>query len=117
MGNEPLKIKPHHIETLEMFVRAGPGLYYKSERKYGERWVHNVCHLSLKIKNDPELKVKIVDDLDEICNPCPYIYDCLQDKTSHTIPKTSKELDEKAIKKYKIRVGNVYRLRDLLSLR
>jgi len=102
-----LEIRPFHLYTLLLFLNPGSGLFYRTERTYGEEWTKTVNGTISRAKNLPNLGIKLVRDTDFMCEICQYRSLTLSCKAD------LHNFDARFIEKYSLSYGKVYSIEDI----
>ena len=100
-----IKIRAHHLLCIPRFYSGG----------YNKEFAANMKKICLQIRKNPEMKIKILKECDDICKKCPYRYknQCIQ---SPKIGKWVVSLDKKMIKYLKLKPNKFCTARDIFNL-
>ena len=104
------EVRPHHIHTILLFWNVGPGLYYKTERMYGERWTEEVSRRVSEAKNKPDLTLRLIEGADFICELCRYR------KTSLCSDAKVYDSDAQFSEKHGFKIGEEYSIEDIKKM-
>lgn len=103
--NKKIKIRPHHLLCVPRFYGGG----------YNKEFGENLKKICFDIRKNPTLKIKVARECDDICAKCPYKKENICKKT----PKLNYwiiKLDNKVLKKLKIKNKSVHKARDIFNL-
>ncbi|KMT20933.1 DUF1284 domain-containing protein [Clostridium cylindrosporum] len=97
-----LKLRPHHIVCLNFYKGIG----------YSENFVSNMDLIVNKIKNNPETKILICSQADDICKECPHLQigKC-------TCEDNISKIDKNASYYLNLEVNSIYKYNELVKLR
>jgi len=104
--NKQLSIRAHHLLCLHGFRGLG----------YDEEFVRNMAAIHRRLCEEKDLKIKVVDTADDICESCPHI---LPDCCGRELPSgrsLSEELDHRVLAHLGIEAGQVFDKEEILSL-
>jgi len=100
-----IKIRAHHLLCIPRFYSKG----------YSEEFGENMKKICFEIRENPNIKIKIVKECDDLCDKCPYKKDDICKKT----PKLNKWVllqDDRAFKKLKIKENSIHNAKDVFNL-
>ncbi len=100
-----LEIRAHHILCIPRFY----GISYNKD--FAKHW-KNVCH---DIKNNPEMKIKVVRKCDDMCSKCPHKKGDICKKEPE-INSSILSMDETVLKKLGLKENSVHEARDVFNL-
>lgn len=80
-AKDEIRIMGHHLFHLfycfsgrdceERIVKLIQYFYRESQAEYGSQFIENFNNLLRKIANNPEIRIRLVSELDDICEKCP----------------------------------------------
>lgn len=100
-----IKIRAHHLLCIPRFYGGG----------YNKVFGENLKRICFKIRKNPNIKIKVIKECDDICAKCPYKKDNICKKT----PKLNKWIiikDKKVLKKLKIKENSIHKAKDIFNL-
>lgn len=100
-----IKIRPHHLLCIPRFYGGG----------YSKEFGKNLKKICFDIRKNPNLKIIISKECDDICKKCPYKKDEVCKKT----PKLNYWIlrqDEKVLKKLKIKDNSIHVVLEVFNL-
>ena len=100
-----IKLRPHHLVCIPRFYRGG----------YDKKFAKNMKKICLIIRKNPNIKIKIVSRLDDLCEECPHKYKkgCIQSKK---MGKWVVNQDRKVVRYLKIKQNSVYTAKEIFNL-
>jgi hypothetical protein len=109
-NKDVLEIRPFHLYTLQLFLDPGPGLFYKTDRTYGEKWTQEVLKKVSEAKHNPSTVVRLVRNIDFMCKICPY--------KAVGIPCNADlhDFDIRTIERLGIKYGDEYSIEDIKKM-
>lgn len=100
-----IKIRAHHLLCLPRFYRGG----------YNKVFEENLKGVCSKIRKDPNIKIKVIKECDDVCAKCHYMKENICKKT----PKLNNWIlskDEKVLEKLNIKENSIHKARDIFNL-
>lgn len=113
-NSEPIKLSGHHLRSFLDSYRGkiDCGVESMSIAFYGEEFIKKVNrHLSKMIAN-PQLKVLLVTEGDDICKICRFADDAGQDCNLYY--DRMKNLDKQIAGEFGLEIGKVYLVSDII---
>lgn len=111
-AKDEIKIMGHHLLPLfycfsgrDYKKRVDKLMEFHAECGYGESFIDNFNNLFRKIANNPELRIKLVDEFDDICEKCPKLKTC----------GGANNMDVIVIKAFDCDVNGVYTIKELIK--
>ena len=99
-----IRIRPHHLLCIPRFYGGG----------YSNGFGLNLKKICLAIRNNSDIKIKIVRECDDICDKCPYKKENICKKT----PKLNKWIlrqDDAVLNKLKIKQDSIYTAKNIFN--
>ena len=99
-----IKIRPHHLLCIPRFYGGG----------YNKEFGKNLKKICFDIRNNPNVKIKVSKECDDICKKCPYKKDNICKKT----PKLNYWIlrqDNKVLKKLNIKDNSIHNAKDVFN--
>jgi len=93
-----ITLRAHHLLCMHGFRGLG----------YDDHFVENMARVCERVRNEPDLKIIIVDGPDEICEHCPHVHGCICEKEGEDAEACAKELDRRVLDKLGIQVGQTF---------
>lgn len=63
-------LRGHHLLVLSCYFKVGEKSFKDNHTEYGEEFIKNSLEIYQTIINHPKVRVKIIDNIDDICRAC-----------------------------------------------
>lgn len=98
-------IRGHHLLCIPRFYRGG----------YTEEFADNMKKICMQIRDNPDIKIKVIKGCDDICDKCYH-------KKNNLCKRTPKfdcvvlRWDENVFKKFDIKENSIHKAKDIFNL-
>ncbi len=99
------KIRAHHLLCIPRFYSGG----------YNKKFERNLKKICFEIRKNPNIKIKVIKECDDICDKCLYKKDNICKKTSKLNIWILKQ-DKKVLKKLKLKKDSIHKAKDIFNL-
>ena len=100
--SEPMKLRPHHLLCTQGFQGKG----------YSEDFVSNMKHYVKQMRENPDFRVTITDETDDLCSSCP---NKLSQKSCRDDEKVLL-FDKNVLDLFEIKSGETYSYQSLIRI-
>lgn len=101
---KPIRIRAHHLLCMQGFQGYG----------YDKDFVDNLNAIIKSIKSNPDLKIIVINECDDICSQCPHNHSgvCIKEPDSDM---KIKNMDNEVLKKLGRKSGSELKSRDIFE--
>ena len=101
-----MRLRAHHLLCILGFRGLG----------YDEKFIKGMTKVIQKIRDNPNLEIKLIEECDDICSVCPFNVEGFCKNEAIGSEEKVKEKDRRIAEKLDLEIGNLVTIKEILNL-